>query len=336
MEKDKQKMNELVVKRFCSTTLSFCSVTVTTVIGFFAIVSVTLGAHSPALDTTANSLLWRLTAPNGAVSHIFGTMHLRDSTIMRQRDTVLTLLKKSRVFYGELDLDSMATAIDPSVAMLPAGKTIASLYTPEELVIIRTALRKRLGVMAPMVEVMRPPFIMAMLMMDEVESTAPYGIDEFLWEVVTQANVPRRGVESPKEQIEVLNKIPNEALLEAAKSIHEVDTMMSALIEMYSNERLSAIEELSKELSKFKDFERSINADRNTIMVDRLSKELVRGDVFIAVGALHLPGKVGMLRGFAERGFIVEPVLGGKRSSWMPAPAPPAPVAPAAKTGKKR
>ncbi len=275
------------------------------------------------LDSTAQSLLWKLTAPNGAVSHMYGTMHLRDSSIMRQRDTVLALVKKARVFYAELDLDSMMTAMstmDPTIAMLPARQTLSSLYAPEDLKIIRAALRDRLGEMAPMVEFMRPPVIVAMLMMEMTETTAPYGIDEFLWELAKQANVTRRGIESPQEQITALMTMPNEVLLDVARSINDKDTMTISLVDAYANERLQTIEKLSSDLSKWPEFERSVNASRNEIMVERLSKELVRGDIFIAVGALHLPGRQGMLRGFESRGFIVEPILGGKRSSWMPPP----------------
>lgn len=280
------------------------------------------------LDSTAHSLLWKLTAPNGAVSHIYGTMHLRDSSIMRQRDTVLALVKKARIFYAELDLDSMMSAMssmDPSVAMLTNGQSLATLYTPEDLAIIRAALRVRLGEMAGMVETMRPPIIVAMLMMEMTETTAPYGIDEFLWEIAKQSNIKRGGIETPQEQIGALMTMPNEALLDVARSINDKDTLTPTLIAAYANERLPEVAALSSDLSKWPEFERSVNGGRNAIMIERLSKELVRGDIFIAVGALHLPGPQGMLRGLELRGFRVEPVLGGVRNSWMPPPTPPTP-----------
>ena len=244
---------------------------------------------------------------------------------MRQRDTVLSLVKKARIFYAELDLDSMMSAMstmDPSIAMLTGGQTLATLYTPEDLAVIRAALHARLGEMAGIVETMRPPIIVAMLMMEMTETTAPYGIDEFLWELAKQANTRRRGIESPHEQIAALMTMPNEALLDVARSINDKDTLTPALIAAYANERLPDVARLSSDLSKWPEFERSVNGGRNTIMIERLSKELVQGDIFIAVGTLHLPGRDGMLRGFELRGFVVEPVLGGKRSSWMPPPTP--------------
>lgn len=285
------------------------------------------GTHVAAtpLDSNAHSLLWKLTAPNGAVSHIYGTMHLRDSSIMRQRDTVLALVKQARIFYAELDLDSMMSAmsgLDPSVAMLTGGQTLATLYTPEDLAIIRAALRVKLGEMGGMVETMRPPIIVAMLMMEMTETTAPYGIDEFLWEVAKQSNIKRAGIESPQEQIGALMTMPNEELVDVARSINDKDTLTPILIAAYANERLPEIAALSSDLSKWPEFERSVNGGRNVIMIERLAKELIRGDIFIAVGALHLPGPQGMLRGLELRGFAVEPVLGGLRNSWMPPPTP--------------
>ncbi|HLP29197.1 MAG TPA: hypothetical protein VK147_11205, partial [Candidatus Didemnitutus sp.] len=51
--------------------------------------------HSAELP---NSLLWKITSPQGAVSHVFGTIHLQDSTVFRQRDTVLSLVRTCRTY----------------------------------------------------------------------------------------------------------------------------------------------------------------------------------------------------------------------------------------------
>jgi uncharacterized protein YbaP (TraB family) len=46
---------------------------------------------------------------------------------------------------------------------------------------------------------------------------------------------------------------------------------------------------------------------RNEKMAKRLVAVLERGDAFIAVGALHLPGKKGLLQLLRDQGYIVTP-----------------------------
>ena len=43
-------------------------------------------------------------------------------------------------------------------------------------------------------------------------------------------------------------------------------------------------------------------------MLDRLAQHLASGGVFVAVGALHLPGPTGLLEGVTRLGYQVEAV----------------------------
>jgi uncharacterized protein YbaP (TraB family) len=47
---------------------------------------------------------------------------------------------------------------------------------------------------------------------------------------------------------------------------------------------------------------------RNRRMVQRLQAALARESVFVAIGALHLPGAEGVLAGLAAAGFELRPL----------------------------
>ncbi|MEM9141005.1 MAG: TraB/GumN family protein, partial [Pseudomonadota bacterium] len=46
--------------------------------------------------------------------------------------------------------------------------------------------------------------------------------------------------------------------------------------------------------------------DRNRAWMGRISQELAKGNVFIAVGALHLPGEAGLVSLIRQAGYQVE------------------------------
>ncbi len=53
------------------------------------------------------------------------------------------------------------------------------------------------------------------------------------------------------------------------------------------------------------EFVRLLLTDRNATMADRAAPLLKEGGAFIAVGALHLPGKGGLIERFRALGFTV-------------------------------
>lgn len=269
-----------------------------------------------AYDTTARSLLWKITAHNGAVSHVFGTIHVADTMVLRHRDTVLKVLDASNLALMELDLDSMMTSVSPTRLLLPKGTTLASLFTEEEWKEISAFLEEKLGPMARMATMMKPAGVVALLMFEEVEATAEWSVDQFLWSRCTSKNLPRRGLETVEEQLTILETLPPSVLLDVVRSSDTTSTTMSDLLHAYADEDLPKILASSSELSQWPEFERAINAERNATMIQRALPHLERGGAFIAIGALHLPGEAGILARLERAGFTVEPVYGSARVAW--------------------
>ncbi|EPF95860.1 hypothetical protein L258_01834 [Brucella abortus 84-0928] len=50
-------------------------------------------------------------------------------------------------------------------------------------------------------------------------------------------------------------------------------------------------------------FQKVILTDRNHLMVDRATPLLEKGGVFLAIGALHLPGKEGVVELLRQKGY---------------------------------
>ncbi len=59
--------------------------------------------------------------------------------------------------------------------------------------------------------------------------------------------------------------------------------------------------------SDYAAFEQRIILDRNKVMAERAAPILANGNVFMAVGALHLPGEGRRHRAAAQAGFTLTP-----------------------------
>lgn len=268
-----------------------------------------------------NSLLWQVTSPAGKTSYVFGTIHVADSAVFMQRDTVLKLLSQSTSFWAELNLDS-AMNVDDAMSMagnllLPAGKTLSQFYTEEEMVVIRKGLAERMGPMAAGAEHMKPGALVAMLMMDSAASNISESIDEFLWNRAASLHLRLHGIERVDEQFAIIDSMPPRMLLEALQSDGSSDVTLEDLQGAYAQEQLSTIVALVDSLSGLDAFMLTINDDRNDRMVQRLTAAIDQGGAFIAVGAAHLGGKQGLLAEFARAGYAVAPVFGGRRVQWL-------------------
>ena len=63
-------------------------------------------------------------------------------------------------------------------------------------------------------------------------------------------------------------------------------------------------------------FVKQVTFARNRRMTDRLHIEYARGNLFVAVGALHLPGSQGLLSLLRSLGYDVSPVGWYSESDW--------------------
>jgi len=272
----------------------------------------------PTVKKNSNSLIWEIRTPEGKVNHVFGTIHLRDTAVFFQRDTVLVILSKAHQFFAELNFDSTsAGGMDPSVMMMPPGKSLADYFTPEQLVVVRKVLREKLGPMSTMAERLKPAAIVPLLMIDSFEATATVAVDEFLWNYAKESGLLVDGVETILEQLEVMDKIPASALYDMVTDPESQDSMASVLVQAYADENLGLVSILIEEAGSMEGFMAALNDDRNEKIVERMVPFFKTGKTFIAVGAAHLPGKNGLLQRFRNLGYEVIPVMGGRRTKWL-------------------
>lgn len=266
------------------------------------------------------SLLWKVSHPQSShTSYIFGTIHLQDSTVFRQRDTVLTLLHTCTTFAAEIHLDSaQKIMMNPAVIMRSSGSLYDDLDTPTVRRLM-TLVDKRMPGISALIPRLKPGALTALLAMGQHEATAPEAMDVFLWNLAKRKHRNTVGLEYVSEQIQLLDTMGVEGLKRIARDTANEDADdLQRMIVAYRNENLDDLTAMASDTAVMAGNEReSLNDDRNHRLVDRMIPILERGRTFVAVGALHLTGSESVIALLRQRGWTVAPVIGGQRSQWL-------------------
>lgn len=266
------------------------------------------------------SLLWKVSRPQSSqASYIFGTIHLQDSSVFRQRDTVLTLLDACTTFAAEIHLDSaQKIMMNPGVIMRSSGSLYDDLDTPTVRRLM-TLVDKRMPGLSALIPRLKPGALTALLAMGQEEATAPEAMDVFLWNLAKRKQRDVVGLEFVSEQIRLLDTMGVDGLRRIAQdTAKEGSEDLQRMVDAYCREDLQELATMASDTSVMagNDME-ALNDDRNHRLVDRMIPLLVRGRTFVAVGALHLTGGESVITLLRQRGWTVTPVIGGQRSQWL-------------------
>lgn len=277
-----------------------------------ALEPVRLPAATPA---AAPGLLWRIDAPGGASSHIFGTMHSEHPDVVTLPETVYEALETSTAVTLEMVMDPQ------SLARLGEGMFItAGPQLPER---IGEKLYRRVvpvmaahGVPEHALRTMQPWAVATTLMMPK--SATGLFLDRVLYLEALAKGKPVTGLETAEEQMAVFTALSDEAqtrlLEDALRQLPELDELHARMRAAYVRRDLQALIDISEASLRDSDpelaayFNEQVIVARNRRMVERMQADLKRGNAFIAVGALHLPGEEGILALLRRQGYRVSVV----------------------------
>ncbi|MCX6139844.1 MAG: TraB/GumN family protein [Candidatus Kapabacteria bacterium] len=276
-----------------------------------------LVATSAWTQPLPKSLLWKITSANGSVSHIFGTIHIQDSAVFRQRDTVLQLIRQCKAYASEMHLDSVATMMQPSMLFLKSS-TLYDVLDTGQVRRICAVLNERVPGMGALCSRMKPGAIGMLISFGSMERTADVAMDLFLWSLAKKSRATLIGLESLQEQLAIIDDMTADMLVEHIDQLPREDSLALILPKLYADEDLTGLASLTEDTTEaYSGMIERINDDRNVLMVDRMQPLLRNGGAFIAIGALHLTGSKSILQLLKQRGYRIEAVTGGRRSQWL-------------------
>jgi uncharacterized protein YbaP (TraB family) len=140
-------------------------------------------------------------------------------------------------------------------------------------------------------------------------------LDMMLYQSALEQGKSVHGLETVEEQLNVFEALSEKdqvlLLQDAVENFPELDALHAELLEAYKQRDLAGLMALGEAAMQAGDqqladeFQQHLVVDRNHRMSDRMQVYLRQGEVFIAVGALHLPGEEGLLNLLEQQGFTV-------------------------------
>ncbi len=271
----------------------------------FSLIAITASA-SPG----ATGLLWRVTAPDGAANHLFGTMHSADPRVTQLAAPVAAAFDEATRVVLELDMRPATMAATAQLLMLRNGGTLQDAIPPSLYrEVIKLGTDK--GLPEASLAVMKPWAVGLML------ATPPQKRGEFLDKklatMARESGKPIVGLETPDEQLSVFDGLSSadqlQLLTDIIAELDQLPQFYAEIEEAYMARDLDRILALGRQDLEGDDARLAeilltgLIDDRNQRMAERLDVLLRNGDSFIAVGALHLPGEQGLIALLRARGY---------------------------------
>jgi uncharacterized protein len=274
----------------------------------------------------ADGLMWRIEKPNLTPSYLFGTIHSTEDSALEVARRAAELIKGAGVVATELGgpIDSIDKA-NMTAAMLAEAldrdhDTFEGVIPSEDRERIEKFFAGQ-GYPVDFAHHLKPWFLAILTALPACEAEREAldlpEVDQFLAQTAKDLGVKVVGLETPQEQLDALQTMRPEVaatlLILAARAPGMNDDLYATMLRLYRESRPAEILPISDavgglsaaERSAQDQFMRVLLVDRNALMAERAAPLLASGGAFIALGALHLSGKVGLIERFRADGYTV-------------------------------
>jgi uncharacterized protein YbaP (TraB family) len=261
------------------------------------------------------ALFWSIQKGGEPAGNLLGTIHSEDPRVLDFSESLLSNLKDNGIFAMELVPDLPTLARLTEHMHYPPGHTLVSIIGENRFQRLEAAL-SAYKVPPEFISRMKP--WAAMMTLSTPPPKTGFFMDMSLSLRAAGSGLRVVGLETLEQQLSFLQEMPmamqisllDQAIAEYGQVVEAHDEM----VDMYLQNDLPGLQVLSgeqlqqvgKEASDYF-IEAGINA-RNHRMVESLLGHLAHDRVFIAVGALHLPGKDGLINLLRRNGFVLTPL----------------------------
>ncbi|MEP3435550.1 MAG: TraB/GumN family protein [Hoeflea sp.] len=283
-----------------------------------------------AATENGQGLLWKVSKPGRDPSWLFGTMHVTDPRVTKLPAAAQSAFDTAETVVIEtvdvLDPAKAQAALlsNPELTMFTDGSTLTSRLNEDDAKLVEAELSRR-GIPLALVSRMKPWMIAGMMAMPPCEMARKADGADFLdIKIANTAKAEGKqllGLESIGEQLSAMADLPIEfhirGLVETIKLADLMPDIMATMTELYLDGDIALImpvimasgpDGAEDEIDGYAEFEERIVTMRNRVMADRASPILDKGNAFIAVGALHLPGREGLVALLRDAGYTVSAV----------------------------
>jgi uncharacterized protein YbaP (TraB family) len=228
-------------------------------------------------------------------------------------------LKKCKVVVGELKMDPGAM-LGVATAAVMRDTTLRDLLTEEEYNRVNTVFKELVGMEVAVYNSFRPTLvtqqislaIMKKALNRRLDNPAA-SLDGYFQELGKRRRMEIRGLENIQDQINALffsTTIQRQAekLLEALDKLDSLAVQARTLDSCYVSQNLECLHGLLAESGMENNETEALLTRRNHAWMELLKPWMREKPLFVAVGALHLPGAEGLIELLRRAGYTVKPI----------------------------
>lgn len=277
--------------------------------------------YVPIAKRAPKALLYEIKRCNYPTSYIFGTFHSDSPDLGPLYHFATTYLQHTKVVVLELELDNFSRTQAQDTLKLPQNsKPLSELIGKEKFARIKKHILPKLTLTKKQAERYKP-WALAMMAQYPPQEGDGLVIDEKLQRYGETWSLKIIGLESAQSQLSIFDKMPAALQMDFVDSTiadaPDLQNQHDELKAHYIAQDLPAIAAMSErvlahtaadypKLAAY--IEDHVLLRRNRTMASKLNG-LLKHSLFVAIGALHLPGDQGVLSLLEKRGYELEPVF---------------------------
>ena len=269
-------------------------------------ITITFALFVNLAQATEKGLFWKMESPKGIVSYLFGTIHTDDNRVADISPNVLTAMNSVDTFMMEAGENN-----DPNVMLLKEGN-LASQLTEAEFEQVRELADFHVMHMGAAMQM--KPWLLAVIF-DLPKPQTPFAQDNLLMAKVEDLGKSVAGIETAKEHFGVMDDFSMEeqmVMLRAVlkrtpeQKLADFESLMAEYLQGDSDKITALNEKITAGMlpadlwAKIKD---KLLDKRSVLMAERALPVANEKPVFIAVGASHLAGDIGLINAFKRAGY---------------------------------
>jgi len=265
----------------------------------------------------SNSLLWEISG-NGLKkpSYLFGTHHLIPAKFADTMKVLQEKLKSADAVVGEIVMDS---TIQKKMApfLIMKNNTLDSLLTKAEFKEVEDYFKTRQpGFELKELNNFKPAMVSLMIMLfdnPDMLKDVGEGLDNSFQNYAKKNAKSLIGLETAEYQAALLFdgdlQKQKKALLKSVREIAKSKQKMQELKTYYLTQNIDKLTDFFKiQDEETKEFMTELLKNRNKRWLDQLPDLMQNQSLFIAVGAGHLLGTEGLIKGLQLKGYVLKPV----------------------------
>jgi uncharacterized protein len=289
--------------------------------------------HKRVMDQAAKlenteAILWKVEKTGVAPSFLFGTIHMPDKRVATLQEKAQAAFNGAKTVALEIANTSDSALMEamgkvPELLAYTDGSTLEGQLTPDEYKKVQALVAKS-GMPGELATLLKPWLVSMLMSISDCQRlqlvAGADALDKRLEKDAKARGATIVGLETAEGQLSALASVPNDQQILMLKSglvyADRTDDMTETLVQLYLTRKLGATMPFQFALGEksgitpaaFDGFNKILLVDRNAKMRDAAKPLFDKGEAFVAVGALHLSGKTGLVALLREAGYTVTAV----------------------------